>query len=166
MIRVIATAVMMLFLVAGQAQKFAHVNSAELLLESPKIKQADEQVKAFQEAKAAEFDQQTAAFKAEYEAFMMKVQSQEYSEVQLQKEQMALAQKEQTLQRLQQELQQQILLKREELYAPVLLEVENAVKAIGKENGYTMIFDVSVGGLLHAVETNDVTAMVRSRLGY
>ncbi len=165
MIRIIATAVMMMFLVAGQAQKLGHLNSSALLIDYPKVKQADQQVMEFQQTKEVEFQTKTASFQKEYEAFIMKAQSQDYSEVQLQKEQMVLAEKEKLLQQLQYDLQRQIQLKREELYAPILMEVEAAVKAVGEENGFTMIFDTSLGGVLYGLETQDITPLVKTKLG-
>jgi len=39
------------------------------------------------------------------------------------------------------------------------------VDQIGKEEGYTMIFDTSTGGLLFADETKDLLAKVKSKLG-
>lgn len=165
MIRIIATAVMMCFLVLGQAQKLGHINSGALLIDFPKVKLADEQVLAYQKTIEADFVAKTSAFQKEYEAFMVKVNSQEFSDVQLQKEQVALTAKQEELQRLQYDLQQQILKKREELYAPILIEVENAVKAVGEENGYTMIFDASLGGILYGLDTQDVTSLVKAKLG-
>ena len=167
MIKVIATAVMMCFLVLGQAQnqKLGHINSSSLLIDFPKVKTADEQVMAYQKGLEADFEAKGMAFQKEYEAFNAKVNSQEFSDVQLQKEQVALSAKQQQLQQLQYDLQQQILKKREELYAPILIEVENAVKAVGEENGYTMIFDASLGGILYGLDTQDVTSLVRAKLG-
>jgi len=165
MIRVIATAVMMCFLVLGQAQKLGHINSSTLLIDFPKVKTADDQVLAFQKGLEADFEAQGVAFQKEYDAFMVKVNSQDFSEVQLQKEQQVLAARQQELQQLQYDLQQQILKKREELYAPILIEVENAVKAVGEENGYTMIFDASLGGILYGMDSQDVTSLVKAKLG-
>lgn len=166
MIRVIATALMMMFLVVGQAQKLGHINSTQLLIDNPKIKQADEDVLNFQKTIETDFQAKATAFQQAYEAFVVKAQSQEYSAVQLQKEQEILVAEEQKIQRLQQELQQQIIRKREELYAPVLLEVENAVKELGKAEGYTMIFDTSLGAILFGMDSNDITAQVKAKLGY
>ncbi len=165
-IRILATAALMMFFVLGQAQKLGHINSTQLLIDHPKIKSADEQVLAFQQTQEAEFQAKAEAFQNAYQAFVAKAQSQEYSEVQLQKEQQELVQKEQQLQLLQQQLQQKIIKKREELYAPILLEVEEAVQAIGKENEYTMIFDTSLGQILYGVETQDITSLVKAKLGF
>ena len=67
---------------------------------------------------------------------------------------------------MQRESQNKIMRKREELYAPVLLEVEQAVQALGKEQGYTMIFDASLGAILYGMDSQDITAEVKTRLGY
>ena len=149
----------------GQAQKFGHINSGQLLLEMPDVKQADEQLVSYQKTLESEFKTQGESFQKEYEAFMTKVNSGEYPEVQLQKEQQVLAQKQQTLQQIQQQSQQKILQKREELYAPILLKVEKAVEEVGKENSYTMIFDASMGSILFGQDSQDITSLVKTKLG-
>ncbi len=166
MIKVFATAFMMMFLVLGQAQKVAHLNSAILLSENPKIKQADLDVQKMAEGLELDYQNQVKAFQEAYIAFESKMKSQEYSAVVLQKDQEALVQQEQKLQLLQQTLQQQINRKREELYAPVLLELEKTVQEFGKAEGYTMIFDSSLGGILYGMDGQDVTEQIKAKLGY
>ena len=56
--------------------------------------------------------------------------------------------------------------KKEELYAPLLEKVKNAIDKIGKDNGYTIIFDTSVAGaIVHAQESEDIIEMVKAALG-
>jgi outer membrane protein len=166
MIKVIATAFMMMFLVLGQAQKLGHLNSNELLIENPKIKAADQEVMNYQKTLEAELQAAITPFEQAYQEFVAKAQSQDFSAVQLQKEQEALTLREQQIQQMQRESQNKIMRKREELYAPVLLEVEQAVQALGKEQGYTMIFDASLGAILYGMDSQDITAEVKTRLGY
>lgn len=153
------------FFLMGQAQKFGHINSQELLVSMPGIKSADEQLMAFQKKLEDEFVAKGQAFETEYKAFVERANSGDYPQIQLQKEQEGLAATQQTLQNLQSQSQQKILVKREELYAPVLLRVEEAVQAVGKEQGYTMIFDSSLGVMLHGDESKDVSALVKAKLG-
>jgi hypothetical protein len=46
-----------------------------------------------------------------------------------------------------------------------LAKVDVAIKAIGKENNYAFIFDTSTGGTLFALESEDITALVKAKLG-
>ena len=55
--------------------------------------------------------------------------------------------------------------KREELYQPILDKVNNTIKKYGEDNGYTMIFDTSVGGILHGTESDNLLAALKTKLG-
>lgn len=147
------------------AQKFGHINSGALMLDLPDVKQADKTLMDYQKSVEQDLLTKGEAFKKAYEAFMAKANSGEYSSVQLQKEQQALAKQQESMQLLQQDAQQKILKKREEIYAPIILKVEKAVQDVGKENGYTMIFDASMGSILHGQESNDITKLVKAKLG-
>lgn len=161
----ILTALFLCFFLLGQAQKFGHLSSQELLVNMPDIKSADQQLMTYQKKLEDEFVAKGQAFETDYKAFVERANSGDYPQIQLQKEQESLAARQQTLQNLQSESQQKILIKREELYAPILKKVEDAVKAVGKENNYTMIFDSSLGVMLHGDDSKDVTALVKAKLG-
>jgi len=56
--------------------------------------------------------------------------------------------------------------KRIELLTPLIEKVQNAVNAVGKEKGYTYIFDKSVGAIVYIGEgAIDITADVKAKLG-
>ena len=49
---------------------------------------------------------------------------------------------------------------------PIMDKALNAIKAVGKENGFTYIFDMSQGGILfNADNTEDVLPLVKKKLG-
>ena len=42
----------------------------------------------------------------------------------------------------------------------------NAIKEVGKENGFTYVFDLSAGGILYfADNTEDILPLVKKKLG-
>lgn len=54
----------------------------------------------------------------------------------------------------------------EDLMAPIRKKLQEAIKAVAKENGYSYIFDSSMGtALQYADETLDVTPLVKKKLG-
>lgn len=164
-LRYILSVVMMCLVFLASAQKFGHLNSNELLLTIPDIKHADDQLAAYQKSLEGDYIVKVQAFEAEYKQLVERANSGEIAEMKLQQEQADLARKQETLKNLETEGQQKILAKREELYAPIFKKVEDAVKAIGKENQYTMIFDTSMGFILHGDDSEDVTAKVKAKLG-
>lgn len=164
-IKYIITAAFLFIAFLGHSQKVGHLNSAVLLVDMPEVKSADQQVLDFQKTLEAEFKIKGEAFQAKYNAFITKANSGDYPDVQLQKEQAELTQEQEMLQRAQQEAQQKIQSKRQEIYAPIILRVEKAVQEVGKENGFTMIFDASLGGILYGEDSQDVSSLVKMKLG-
>lgn len=56
--------------------------------------------------------------------------------------------------------------KRLELLTPIIEKVQNAVNTVGKEKGYTYIFDKSVGAIVYiGTDAIDITSDVKAKLG-
>ncbi len=85
--------------------------------------------------------------------------------LQAQQRQAELQKQQEYIQKFEQDAQQLVSAKREELLKPILLKVDEAIKAVATENGYAMIFDTSTGAMLFANDTDDVTALVKKKLG-
>ena len=56
-------------------------------------------------------------------------------------------------------------MKGEELYKPIIEKVKSEIEKLGKEGGYTMIFDSSGGVLLHAAESENLMPVLKTKLG-
>ncbi|MFK8101762.1 MAG: OmpH family outer membrane protein [Saprospiraceae bacterium] len=159
-------ATLMLSQTSTFAQKFGHLNSMSILQALPGRAAADKELETFQDKLNADYQVKIEAFKKEYEALLKRVEAGELSEMQKQAEGAALQQKEQDLLKEEQALIKKVQQKRETLLKPLLDKVSKAINEIGKENGYTFIFDTSTMNLmLFAEESSDVTAMVKSKLG-
>ena len=63
------------------------------------------------------------------------------------------------------DIQQQIVKKREELYKPVIDKVKGEIEKLGKDGGYTMIFDASGGMILHAADSENLMPILKEKLG-
>jgi len=149
----------------ANAQKFGYVNSTEILAELPAIKSADSELEAYQQQLVTKGEQMVKSFEANYTKLAEQAQAGTLSNVQMQQKEAELSQEQQTIQAYEVEIQNKLLKKREELYQPILENVNNVLKAMGDEGGYTMIFDSSTGGILHADDTNDLTSTLKSKLG-
>lgn len=147
------------------AQKFGHINSAALLLEMSEVKEADKILADFQNGLIQEGEVMVEKFKKNYEKYVVDANEGLLSAVQMAQVESELQKENQTIQKFEQEVAQKIAMKKEELYSPILNKVREALEVIGKENGYTMIFDTSTGVLLHAIESEDVTSILKTKLG-
>ena len=72
---------------------------------------------------------------------------------------------EQRMQQARAKVQQQVAVKREQLFKPILDRAEKAVKDVGKENGYDYIFDTNTGSFIYAKEAHNVMPLVKRKLG-
>lgn len=162
----ISTLSLVLFLaVTGFSQKFGYLNSSQLLLELPAIKTANEQLGTYQKTLVGKGETMVKAFEVKYNEYVAAANSGELSKIQMQQKEADLGQEQQKIQQYEQEVAQKIEMKREELYKPILDKVKAVLEQIGKEQGYTMIFDTSTGSLLHANEADNLMATVKSKLG-
>ena len=146
------------------AQKYGHMNLGNLLTQMPDVKAAESQMEAFQNQKTAKGQEMVKAFEAKYVDLQKKAPDMapkdlQAAQVELQKEQQAIGAYEQ-------QMTQEIQVKRQELLAPILTKVEGVIKEIAESGGYEMIFDTSVyNAVLFAKESEDVTEKVKAKLG-
>lgn len=150
---------------SAQAQKFGYVNSTLILSELPAIKAADSELEAYQKQLISKGEGMVSSFEKKYKTYAEQAQAGTLSSVQMQQKEQELATEQQSIQAYELEMQQKLLQKRETLYQPILDNVNSELTKMGDEGGYTMIFDSSTGGILHAAESNDLTASLKSRLG-
>lgn len=148
------------------AQKFGHVNTSALLEVMPEITTADQLLSAFQEGLIKGGQSKAAAFEADYNKYLQDVNAGTLSKLQQTDRETALGKTQQEIQQYEQQVQIQVMQKREELLKPILQKIDEAIKTEGKEGGYMFIFDSSVSGaLLYAQETDDLLPAVKKRLG-
>jgi len=56
--------------------------------------------------------------------------------------------------------------KESQLLQPIIEKADKAIKEVGKENGYTYIFDLSRGSVVYFSEVSeDVLPLVKKKLG-
>ena len=55
--------------------------------------------------------------------------------------------------------------RQEELLKPIVDRAKAAIEEVGKENGYTYIFDAGVGAVLYSQDSDDIMPLVKKILG-
>lgn len=150
---------------SAQTQKFGHVNSGNLLEMLPEVKNADTELGKLREQLFKDRDAKFAAFQEKYQKAIEAFNSGNLSPKQQQEQEQMIRAEQEKLGQLEQNIQLQIGKKREELLQPILNKLDEAIQAVGKEGGYTMIFDTASGGMLFAAEAEDVTPKVKKKLG-
>jgi outer membrane protein len=149
-----------------QAQKFGFMNSAAIMAEVPEVKQAESNLKAYQEQLSKQGQQKVEALQAKYADLAKKEKQGEIAPKALQEQAEKLKAEEEDLGKLEQDMQNQLAQKREALLQPILDKINKAITEVAKENGFAYIFDSSAGMLLYADETTDISNLVRTKLGF
>jgi outer membrane protein len=145
--------------------KFGHMNLGNLLESLPEVKTANDTLEVFAQKYGIQDDTLNARFERAYVDFERRYQAGDYTPVVAQQKYQELEQMRAQIEKFEQDAEGAVTQKRDELLAPILNRVNEAIKAVGKENNYAMIFDISSGAALYAASTDDVTPLVRKKLG-
>jgi outer membrane protein len=158
-------ATMLLLTVAAQAQKFGHINVGNLLEQFREVKSADSTMLKLRDGLSVKGQEMVKKAEADYAKYIEDANKGILTPVESQKREADLQKQQADIESYRQKVGQDLETKRQELLKPILDRVENAITAVGKENKYTFIFDTSTGAMLFAAESNDVTPMVKAKLG-
>ena len=150
---------------ALSAQKLGFLNSRNLLVEMPEVAKSDSILILYQKQLSVQGDSMGKAFQEEYKTFAAAYQGGTLPAVQLQKRQEDLQKKQTALQTFAKDSEQKMAILRKQLLQPILAKMDDAIRAIGKDGQYSMIFDTSVGDTLYAQDGIDIAPMVRQKLG-
>lgn len=147
------------------AQKYGHCNFGSLVSAMPGTKQADTELEAYQEQLVKKGEEMATAFQQKVTQYYQDQQSGDFTPKVLAEREQALQKEQQELRNYEQEIQQQLAAKREELLKPLVDQVEAAIAKVAKAQGYNMIFDTSVfNSVLFAAEAVDITEEVKAEL--
>ena len=145
------------------AQKYAHINSAELMQGHPDIIAADAQLQTIQETYAKQEQDMMSKLETNYNAYLEKVNSGTISQVEAAQMEQALTEEDNALKQFQLDGQNKLIEERQKLYDPIFENVRKVIETYGKENGYAMIFDSSLGAILFE-SSEDITELVKAKL--
>lgn len=146
----------------AQNLKLGHINSQELLAGMNSTKEADKKLQDFGRQLEGELKTMSNEYQLKIDDYKNKEAS--MADVIKQSKVKEIQDLEGRIQMFQQTAQENIQKKKEELYSPILKQVEDAIKAVAKENGYTYVFDTSTGSVLYHPETDNLTALVKKKL--
>lgn len=149
----------------AEAQKYAYVTSGAILEKMPEMEQMKSNLEGYQAQLQKKGQQMLQEFQTQQADAAAKKERGELSPVQEQKILEELQKKQDELLNYEQEMQNMLLTKQEELLKPILERVNTAIQDISKEDQYTMVFDMSSGAVLFADSTSDITPKVKLKLG-
>lgn len=164
-IKLIAIVAFTLAAMAVSAQvKLGHIETQKLIAAMPEMTAAQKTMTDKQTEVEKELTNMQEQFKTKLN---------DYSQNSKTMSDVIRASKEQELQELQQRIERfreiamdNLEKTQKDLMQPIMDKALNAIKAVGKENGFAYIYDMSAGVILFAAEnTEDVMPLVKKKLG-
>src|SRR5664280_229281 len=149
----------------AQNFKFGHINSDELIQAMPEYDSATVKLDKFRKELVNALDLMSVELNNKNAAY--EKESKTLSDVVKQTKEQELVDMNRRIQEFQGSAQTQLQDKQVELFQPVYAKVDKAIKDVGKENGFTYVFDVAKGALVYFDETKSVNVMplVKTKLG-
>lgn len=145
------------------AQKFGYVNSTAILADMPEVKAADSNLEGLQTQLQKKGQDMVKTFQADLQVLQQQAAEGTLSPKAQEEEAGKMEARRNEIQAFESKMMEDLQEKRAELYEPILQKVNDAIKAVAEENEYTFIFDQQV--LLYGQESQDVSALVRAKLG-
>lgn len=143
--------------------KLGYVNSSEILESMPGRDTLEEKLKDYRKS----LEDQINSMMVEYRNKLKEFESNKEGMSQLiaQSKQSELRELEQRIQSFRQTADQDLQNKQQELFNPLIEEVKNAIEKVSDEEGYTYVFDVSMGSLLYYEKGDNIQPLVEKELG-
>ena len=163
-------AISILIALAGQnaiAQnlKFGHINSDELIQSLPEFVTANDSVENFRQELINALELLSVELNNKSDSYQKEMKN--LSAIVRQNKEQELVDMNRRIQEFQTNAQDQLQTKQAELFQPIMTKVDKAIKDVGKENGFTYIFDVAKGSLLYFDDTKstNVIVLAKAKLG-
>ena len=154
-----------IFSMLSAQQKYGHLNLGNLLLEMPETKEANAMLEAYQNQLVKQGEKMAEALQKGITEFQNSYQL--LSPVEAAKVEQKLQADQQKLLAFEREVVEKVGSKRQELLGPIIEKAQEAIRAVGKENGYSLIFDTSavVNGILFTRDSENVLDLAKNKLG-
>ncbi len=147
------------------AQKFGYINTQVLIQEIPEVKEANSNIETFRTQLQKKGQEMLKALQNKYADLENRQAQGDISPKQLEVEGAKLKEEEASILAFEQDSQQKILKKSEDLLSPLRTKILTAIDDVASENGFDYIFDYSSGFVLFADENSDVSNLVKAKLG-
>lgn len=150
-------------LTAQTDNKFGHINTNELLRMMPGRDQAQADLERYARELEETFVAMQNEFQTKYQDYLENQET--FSQLVRQSRERELQSLQERIMEFQESAQQDIMEQEERLLNPIIEEAREAIQKVGRENGYTYIFDTSGGSLVFWENGEDIMPLVKAELG-
>jgi outer membrane protein len=157
-------AVLMLLAGMVNGQKFAHINSQELLSSMPESDSAQAKIESMAQDFEAQLEEMQVELNKKYDDYLNN--RDKYTPLIRQTKESEIADMNDRIQQFQAIAQQELEDQRNTLLRPILEKANNAVKAVAEEHDFLYVFDLSLGNPIYfSDESVDILPMVKEKMG-
>ncbi|PCJ01538.1 MAG: hypothetical protein COB15_01055 [Flavobacteriales bacterium] len=148
---------------AQKGTKVGHINSNELLTAMPERTAVQKELEEY----ANELKVTLDVMRKEYETKVGEFQSKQdvMTDVIKDTKIKEITDLEKRITEFQQTAEADLQKKEQTLLQPIIDKAKTAINDVAKENGYTYVLDSSVGVVLYSVDSDDLLAKVKKKLG-
>jgi outer membrane protein len=148
---------------AQKGAKVGHINSNELLTAMPErtavqkdLEEYANELKATLDVMRKEYEAKVGDFQGKQDVMTDVIKETKIKEI---------TDLEKRITEFQQTAEADLQKKEQSLLQPIIDKAKNAINDVAKENGYTYVLDSSVGVVLYSVDSDDILAKVKTKLG-
>ena len=160
----LSVAVLSLIALSSTAQqKFGHVDSESLFYAMPEVKTIQTQL----QTKSKEYETQLKTLYTQYETIIADIEENgnSYMQAILEQKYKDAYGLEERIVALEEKAQEELVKLETKLFQPVEQKAYQAIQEVAAANGYTYVLDSSLGVFLVLPEVDDITNLVKSKLG-
>jgi len=147
------------------AQNFGYVDSQQIIEKIPEVKEANANIETFKKQLEKRGQEMLQALQKKYQDLEKREAQGEIAPKQLEKEIALLKEEENKILQFEQDSQQKIVRKSEELLSPIRDRIQQAIDEVADERGFEYIFDFSTGFVLYADSSTNLNKDVMAKLG-
>jgi outer membrane protein len=145
----------------AQTAKVGYINTQELISQLPEVKVANDSIESLRKKWEVKISSMINELRAK--AISLESKKNETAPVQYQKEVELLQSEEKSIMDMEKLGQQQVLAKTDGLLNPIQSRINEIIKAVATEEGYSYVIDNAQGVLLYADKSVDITTKVKER---
>ncbi len=146
-------------------QKIGYLNTALIMSEMPEVRQADQNLDALRKQLLRQGEQMVEALERKFVDAQERYSRGEMTPVEQSRVEQNLQEEEAKISQFEQQMQENLMKKRNELLTPIIDKINKAVEDVAKEGGFSFILDASSGSILYADDKQDITPLVKRKLG-
>ncbi|MCQ2156347.1 MAG: OmpH family outer membrane protein [Bacteroidales bacterium] len=148
---------------AGFAQKFAHVNSTELVQLCPEADKARETMAASSKEAQDTYQGMVDEFQSKYSQYQQKAST--WTPAIKEAKEKELTEIQGRIQEFQQSIQTELQQQEQGLYAPIYKKVNETITDLAKKGGYIYVFDKAAVLYIDETQSVDITPEARKAMG-